>query len=448
MTYDPSGSQPDPAARPDAAAPTPDAHARHEQAPPSPQAPAGAWQQPPTAGRRAGNVPPQQTPEAPKYGNVPAQASTGGYAPGPHYSPAPVPHAGPQPAAAPQYAAPHQYAAAAPTGQPGYPAATSNKSFIATWLFALLLGMFGIDRFYLGKIGTGIVKLITFGGVGVWWLIDLILVLAGATRDRAGSPLEGYAKHRKVAWIITGAVLALSLILNAVEAAVGGTAPSQLSSNVESTTAPVAIETEAPVATVAAPVETQAPVEQAPAWADTQFGTFAPEDHSGVGDSMLTLPAGVSAGLVTATHEGAANFAIIGLDASNQNTGELLVNAIGSYSGSTAWGISGAGDTVTLQVMADGPWTITLSPLSAAPQLGTGTSGAGDAVFLYDGSSAGLAATHDGEANFIVIEETGKSYSFGLLVNTIGAYSGTVPLSSGPSVITVQADGNWTLAVG
>ena len=41
-------------------------------------------------------------------------------------------------------------------------------------------------------------------------------------------------------------------------------------------------------------------------------------------------------------------------------------------------------------------------------------------------------------------EETGKAFNFGLLVNEIGAYTGTVPLSAGPSVITVSADGNWT----
>ena len=90
------------------------------------------------------------------------------------------------------------------TAHPGYAAQpVSQKSFVATWLLAMLLGSLGIDRFYLGKIGTGILKLITLGGFGIWALIDLILVLAGATRDKQGLPLAGYAENKKVALIVT-----------------------------------------------------------------------------------------------------------------------------------------------------------------------------------------------------------------------------------------------------
>ena len=82
-------------------------------------------------------------------------------------------------------------------------APSSQKSFVATWLLSLLLGYFGIDRFYLGKIGTGILKLITVGGLGIWYLIDLIIVLAGTQTDSQGRPLEGYQKHKTVAIIIS-----------------------------------------------------------------------------------------------------------------------------------------------------------------------------------------------------------------------------------------------------
>jgi len=89
-----------------------------------------------------------------------------------------------------------------------------QKDFLAAWLLSLFLGVFGADRFYLGKVGTGILKLITFGGAGIWWLIDLLMVLAGATRDKNGNALAGYEDKKKVAWIVSGALVVLSIVLN------------------------------------------------------------------------------------------------------------------------------------------------------------------------------------------------------------------------------------------
>ncbi|MBN1521945.1 MAG: TM2 domain-containing protein [Candidatus Aureabacteria bacterium] len=62
------------------------------------------------------------------------------------------------------------------------------------WMVALLLSIFvgglGVDRFYLGYIGLGVVKLITGGGCGIWWLIDLILIATGKMKDANGNDLE------------------------------------------------------------------------------------------------------------------------------------------------------------------------------------------------------------------------------------------------------------------
>ena len=60
----------------------------------------------------------------------------------------------------------------------------SPRSRLVALLFCLLLGVFGVHRFYVGKIGTGILMLLTLGGVGIWMLIDLILIAAGSFRDK------------------------------------------------------------------------------------------------------------------------------------------------------------------------------------------------------------------------------------------------------------------------
>lgn len=67
-----------------------------------------------------------------------------------------------------------------------------EKSFLAAWALSLFLGVIGVDRFYLGKVGTGILKLLTIGGFGIWYLIDLILILANVTKDKEGKKLQGY----------------------------------------------------------------------------------------------------------------------------------------------------------------------------------------------------------------------------------------------------------------
>jgi cytoskeletal protein RodZ len=72
---------------------------------------------------------------------------------------------------------------------------------------SLLLGLLGVDRFYLGKVGTGLAKLFTLGGLGVWYLIDLILILANAAKDKNGLALEGYEKSKVAAWVVSGVVL-------------------------------------------------------------------------------------------------------------------------------------------------------------------------------------------------------------------------------------------------
>lgn len=74
-----------------------------------------------------------------------------------------------------------------PTSNNGYTYIRKNK-WVAFFL-CFFLGAFGIHRFYVGKIGTGILWLLTCGLLGFGSLIDLIVILCGGFRDKAGQPL-------------------------------------------------------------------------------------------------------------------------------------------------------------------------------------------------------------------------------------------------------------------
>ena len=64
------------------------------------------------------------------------------------------------------------------------------KSKIVALILSIFLGELGIDRFYLGYIGLGILKLITCGGFGIWYLIDIILIATGKLKPKDGSEYE------------------------------------------------------------------------------------------------------------------------------------------------------------------------------------------------------------------------------------------------------------------
>ncbi len=66
----------------------------------------------------------------------------------------------------------------------------SEKKMVVAALLCLFFGIVGFHRFYVGKIGTGILQIFTFGGLGIWSLIDFVMILTGSFKDSEGKSLD------------------------------------------------------------------------------------------------------------------------------------------------------------------------------------------------------------------------------------------------------------------
>jgi hypothetical protein len=121
----------------------------------------------------------------------------------------------------------------------------------------------------------------------------------------------------------------------------------------------------------------------------------------------------------------------------------LLVNEIGAYTGSKLINVNDNSATTRFVITADAAWTLTVDDITTAQAVTGPATGAGDSVILMQSEFDVAAITNDGEGNFVI-------YAYGdgnlspLIVNEIGAYSGTVPMA-GPAFVEVSSTGNWSI---
>lgn len=168
----------------------------------------------------------------------------------------------------------------------------------------------------------------------------------------------------------------------------------------------------------------------------------APKEYAGFGDDVVTITKHDSTGpqVAVITHSGGGNFAVHTLDAALANN-DLLVNEIGNYTGTVLFDAMKGEATAALKITAGGSWNVTLVPLASIRSFDgtTPMTGTGDDVFRYTGAAKPATFIHDGTSN-IAVHHYGSRRD--LLINEVGAYTGTVVWA--PGIYTVIADGNWS----
>ncbi|MFO0882214.1 MAG: NINE protein [Candidatus Saccharimonadales bacterium] len=89
---------------------------------------------------------------------------------------------------------------------------TGSKNYVVTLILASLFGYYGVDRFYLGKYFTAILKLLTWGGLGVWVLIDIYRTGNGKVTAKDGAALDEYDKYGHIGRPVSKAFVIIAFV--------------------------------------------------------------------------------------------------------------------------------------------------------------------------------------------------------------------------------------------
>jgi len=115
-------------------------------------------------------------------------------------------------------------------------AASAKSEFYPTFFLCLFLGVFGVHRFYNRKFGTGVLQLVTLGGLGCWWFGDLLVVLLGKFKDKNGVAIQNI--NPKMSWAVAAVVIVIGFASGSANSRTGA---SNGSNSTTSSSAPEAI---------------------------------------------------------------------------------------------------------------------------------------------------------------------------------------------------------------
>lgn len=188
-------------------------------------------------------------------------------------------------------------------------------------------------------------------------------------------------------------------------------------------------------------------VAAARAEAATSFGTFTPFTRTGNGGAVFRLPAEVRAGWVFVRYTGSGAFELYLLGTGPGSTGVGVSSYDGAYEGSLWVGVDPNYErTSRVEVVASGPWTMTIAPVSTAPAFTPPLESSSRGVFLYAGGGPWTASTGGDGLFGLTFREFDGTVS--ATVFETSGWSGPVGPAVVPGLVEVLSDGYWSVAAG
>ncbi len=288
------------------------------------------------------------------------------------------------------------------------------------------------------------------------------------------TPSDPTRSASKLPWIIVSVLAAVIVIalVTFVAVANGTPKPDPTNSGIPTVTPtphPTATPTKTPTPTVtptatptptktASPTPTPSPtVVPVTAWADKTYGTFTPVSRTNqTGTKVVDFGNNITAGVVKidSTNLNDVPFLVEVLATDNVTVIDTIVTSPGTYNGTVAFGLAGYGSNTAgalkITTATDVTWSVLISPVSTAPQgpLAAPSSTSGDVVYLYAGAAATLhAQTFVPNQGIVVTQFFGPTTPALTLVNSPTMVDQRGPISAGPSVVTIKADGSWNVTV-